>query len=171
MYNVNFIFTLSNQTTNKTNKDISPHLSKHPFQLFIALTVISAAFNMTTNRYTAPIPDGAIVAETREHLNSIVRHNPATVLYDETGGFLLKDGNGVTIAVAADALIPELENAIAEADALTAKEKPEAESASDDKKGGGEEREARNQSVMTKCSHSRRFDMAICLFYTNLSRT
>ncbi|OGM44965.1 hypothetical protein ABOM_007124 [Aspergillus bombycis] len=41
-------------------------------------------------------------------------------LYDEAGGYSLKDTNGVPVAVAADSLCPELDNCFAEADAIYA---------------------------------------------------
>ncbi|PYH95803.1 hypothetical protein BO71DRAFT_397763 [Aspergillus ellipticus CBS 707.79] len=86
---------------------------------------------MSLSRYTAPLPAGAKVVETREQLNEAVRENPQTVLYDQDGGYMLKDESGKVVAIAADSLCPELDRAFAEVDAKEAEKKL----------GGGEESE------------------------------
>ncbi|OOF92430.1 hypothetical protein ASPCADRAFT_210290 [Aspergillus carbonarius ITEM 5010] len=78
---------------------------------------------MSLTRYTAPIPEGAKVVETREQLNQAARENPQTVLYDQDGGYMLKDEDGTVVAVAADSLCPELDQAVAEVEAKQAEMK------------------------------------------------
>ncbi|KAI2997388.1 hypothetical protein CBS147346_8782 [Aspergillus niger] len=83
----------------------------------------SSSSAMSLTRYTAPIPQGAKVVETREQLNQVVRENPETVLYDQDGGYMLKDESGTVVAIAADSLCPELDQALAEVEALQAETK------------------------------------------------
>ncbi|KAI2882087.1 hypothetical protein CBS76997_7063 [Aspergillus niger] len=86
-----------------------------------SILLCSSAMSLT--RYTAPIPQGAKVVETREQLNQVVRENPETVLYDQDGGYMLKDESGTVVAIAADSLCPELDQALAEVEALQAETK------------------------------------------------
>ncbi|RAL02317.1 uncharacterized protein BO80DRAFT_463544 [Aspergillus ibericus CBS 121593] len=121
---------------------------------------------MSLTRYTAPIPEGAKVVETREQLNQAARQNPQTVLYDQDGGYMLKDEDGTVVAVAADSLCPELDQAVAEVEAKQAQEKL-AGTTGDPGETKRDVNDDLGANRPLRCSHPRCFNSAICLTYTD----
>ncbi|PYH45876.1 uncharacterized protein BP01DRAFT_365168 [Aspergillus saccharolyticus JOP 1030-1] len=102
----------------------------HIKSLLILLIFISSAMSLT--RYSKPVPQGAVVAETREQLNQITFENQYTVLYEEDGGYMLKQTeDGAVVAVAGDALCAELDKVFTNLDATEEAEKLQTE------QGGG----------------------------------
>lgn len=135
----------------------------------LVLILVSSSSAMSLTRYTAPIPQGAKVVETREQLNQVVRENPETVLYDQDGGYMLKDESGTVVAIAADSLCPELDQAVAEVEALQAETKlaGNAGDQGDTNTNKRDVNDVQDTNRPLRCSHPRCFNSAICLTYTD----
>ncbi|KAF9892108.1 hypothetical protein FE257_002514 [Aspergillus nanangensis] len=85
--------------------------------IMIILLLPLSTWAVSFNRYTQPPPTGILVAKTREELSNAVRaeYGRSTSLYVEDGGYYLKDNDtGERLVVAADSLVEELDQHIAD---------------------------------------------------------
>jgi hypothetical protein len=128
-----------------------------------------AASAIATTRYTIPLPEGITVADSQDQLNQLAAANPNSVLYDESGGYILRDADtGVMFAVASDDLIDEINAAVNAANAVVeARELNEGVDGETNAPIGKRYDGGYTSNFVNHCTHPRCFYSATCLRYSN----
>lgn len=171
------------------------NLPSKKITLICAIYLFSTAMS-TFTRYTKPIPQGVIVCDTYEQLSAVAKDHPDTGLWEGDGGYYIRDGGekGKILAVASDALIPELDSRTADLGAHLAKhpeerapedpeelkawiaadpghctkvDAPSADCDRNTKANNNDKSQVRHDAHPNRCSHPRCFNSAICLTYTD----
>jgi len=108
------------------------------------------------------------VAETYDQLNQVATANPSSVLYNESGGHIMRDADtGNIIAVASDDLIDELDAAVEAANSII-----EARELNEGAEGELNVPMSKRYygddygSMINRCSHPRCFNHLTCQTYS-----